>query len=130
MDVMEIRRRLLMQMIGGDDLEFIGQVTIAESRENDSTGNASAILDDYVYSLLTNYTDVNVFIVIAENNQASQYILRKMAFIGAHKNFVANTGSVLRQASNQSYSVRQISASTSSWCSQGTILKIYRMNGA
>ena len=75
MDMMEIRRKVLMNMASGSCLELLGEFTVAESRENDTLGNAKQILDDYVASVISDYDILTVFILVAENNTASQYQL-------------------------------------------------------
>lgn len=128
MDMMEIRRKVLMNMASGSCLELLGEFTVAESRENDTLGNAKQILDNYVASVISDYDILTVFILVAENNTASQYQLQKMIWFGNSSNY-SNAGSILRKGNNDIYSMRNISTSSSAWCSLGTILKLYRVKG-
>ena len=107
------------------DLKFISTVTITESLENDTTGNSKAIYENYIYNTISNITPPNVIIVIANNNTASAYALRKMIFVAS---FIDNTGIVFRQTGS-TYTCRYINTSTSAWCSAGTILNIYLLKG-
>ena len=108
-------------------MELVTQVTVAESRENDTTGIANAIMDDYVLPYIQGYLATDVFVVIIENNtSSSQYALRKMVFIGKQYGYYA--GGVLRGIA-PNYAYRQIANNISTWCSQGSIIKVYRVKG-
>ena len=128
MDMMEVRRRVMLSMASGICFELIGEFTVAESRENDSLGNAYKILDDYVASVISDYDILTAFLLVAENNTASSYQLQKMIWIGNDSSYYSNTGSVLRKLDTR-YSIRIISTLTSAWCSLGTVLKLYRLKG-
>lgn len=128
MDMMEVRRRVMLSMGSGSCLELLGEFTVAESRENDSLGNAMKILDDYVASVISDYDISTVFLLVAENNTASSYQLQKMIWMGNSSHYYQNTGAVLRKHGNN-YLLRQISIASSAWCSLGTVLKLYRLKG-
>lgn len=127
MDMMEVRRRMMLSMGSGSYLELLGEFTVAESRENDSLGNARKILDDYVASVISDYDISTAFLLIAENNTASSYRLQKAIWLG-NSSYYNNTGAVLRKHGDV-YSIRDIFATTSAWCSLGTVLKLYRLKG-
>lgn len=114
-------------MASGSCLELLGEFTVAESRENDSLGNAKKILDDYVASVISDYDISTVFLLVSENNTASNYILHKIIWMG-NSSYYIGTGSVLRKQGG-GYSLRNINTSTSAWCSLGTVLKLYRLKG-
>lgn len=118
----------MLSMGSGSCLELLGEFTVAESRENDSLGNAMKILDDYVASVISDYDISTVFLLVAENNTASSYQLQKMIWMGNSSHYYQNTGAVLRKHGNN-YLLRQISIASSAWCSLGTVLKLYRLKG-
>ena len=117
----------MLSMASGSCLELLGEFTVAESRENDSLGNAKTILDDYVASAISDYDISTVFLLIAENNTASNYALRRIVWLG-NSPYYNNAGSVLREQIS-GYSTRNIATSSSAWCSLGTVLKLYRLKG-
>ena len=119
----------MLSMASGSCLELLGEFTVAESRENDSLGNPQKILDDYVANVMVDYDRSTVFLLVAENNAASNYILQKMIWIGNDTSVIGNAGSVLRRQSGE-YIIRNLAVSTSAWCSIGTVLKLYRVKGA
>ena len=127
---MEIRRKVLMNMASGRRLELLGEFTVAESRENDNLGNVRKILDDYVASIISDYDILTVFMLVAENNTASEYQLQKIIWFG-NSSFYSNNsraGCVLRKQKNGEYTLREIATSSSAWCSLGTVLKLYKIS--
>lgn len=118
----------MLSMASGSCLELIGEFTVAESRENDSLGNSEKILIDYVNPVIADYDISTTFLLVAENNTASNYALKKIIWFGVDVSFYRNTGSVLREQGN-GYTLRAISTATSAWCSLGTVLKLYRLKG-
>lgn len=115
-------------MIRGSDLELIHQATVTESRENDTTGNAQVIFDNFVFPYIGDYDTYDTFVAVTENNNATYYAFQKAVWIGIKNNVVNLTGSILRKM-GADYSIRNISDNTSAWCSQGTIIKVYRVKG-
>ena len=128
MDMMEVRRRVMLSMASGSCLELLGEFTVAESRENDSLGNSEKILIDYVVPVIADYDISTAFLLVVENNTASNYVLKKIIWFGVNASHFYNTGSVLREQGGK-YTLRAISTMTSSWCSLGTVLKLYRLKG-
>lgn len=108
-------------------MTFVAQVEIAESRENDTTGNALTLFNELIVPVISIYTSQDAFIVYAENNSAERYALAKMVFIGNSQTNVIGTGSVLRNTRGV-YTIRIINTQTSAYCSQGTVLKIYKLD--
>ena len=105
------------------DLKLMSTVTIAESLENDTTGNAKAVYNNYIYDIVKNITPPTVIVVIAVNNAASAYALYNMIFTAT---FIDNMGIVLRKTGSN-FTSRLISSTTSAWCSSGTVLYIYQL---
>ena len=102
------------------DLKFISTITITESLENDTTGNALALYDNYIKNIANSVEVPGVIVVAAKNNLANAYALQKMVIIPADI-----TGSIVLRKNGSKYSTRTINSTTSAWCSVGTILDIY-----
>ena len=106
------------------DLKLISTVTITESLENDTTGNATEVYNNYIKTVVSNISAPNIIIVIADNNSANSYAIQKMIFTPSD-----TTGSIVLRKTGSTYSTRNIGNSTSAWCSAGTILNIYLLKG-
>lgn len=102
------------------DLKLISTITITESLENDTAGNAQAIYNNYIKDTASNATTSEIVIVITENNSASNYTLQKMIIMPFDI-----TGSIVLRKNGSKYTTRPINDSTSAWCSAGTILNVY-----
>lgn len=125
MDVMALRRSLLMQMIGGEDVPMvkIGEYTVPESWENDTKGNPVTIAQTVLNGLVDKPA---LYILDFVGNEASNntyyawlaiYMLSDLTTI--------NTGMAIRNKTDPNN--RTINASTSFWASAGTKINIYRM---
>jgi hypothetical protein len=53
-------------------LELIHQSTVTESRENDTTGNATAIFGDFVFPYIGDCDTYDIFVAVTENNNATK----------------------------------------------------------
>lgn len=121
---MELRRRAMMGMEVNKYMKLVGEYTFAEGRENNETGNAQALYDLLLSDLVSSATLNNVWVVIFENNQASNTNYKVDFFCASgNKNYVINSNG---RNNRQNCSVSS-SSSRSLYVSAGTVAKIYQL---
>ena len=124
MDVMNLRRMLLMQLMnGGEDMEFVKSYTVEESWENDTKGNpvniTRTILDG-----VSNKKIKEIFILMMRGNAASNYNYKCDAIVvSCNDSMSVANGYIIRANWTQA---RDYATSSSSWVSQGTVIDVYK----
>ena len=122
MDVMSLRRMLLMQLVnGGEDMEFVKSYTVEESWENDTKGNpvniGRTILDG-----VSNKKLKEIFILMMRGNAASNYKCDAVV-VSCNDSMSVAQGYIIRANWTQG---RDYATSPSSWVSQGPVIDVYK----
>lgn len=124
MDLMSIRRGLLMMLVEGgtSDMELIKTYTVPESWETDAKGNPISMINTiFTNTEISNFDNNDYLIFIFENNtNNSNYKANWMLTNGRN----AAYGAVFR-GSNQ---YRSVANSTSFYASTGTVIKVFKGN--
>ena len=98
--------------MASNKLTLLGQYTVQESWETDVNGNAGRIWDNIVYPLLQAEDMTTIIVVFAANNSASNYKLVEMVGVATTLSNLNNVSTVVRQMSNETFSLRAINNNT------------------
>ena len=123
MDLMSIRRGLLMMLVEGgtSDMELIKTYTVPESWETDAKGNPVTIMQTVFTSEERNAFDLNDYIVMKiENNTNSSNYKANWMIVAARDNY-----GVCFRGTN---TYRNVGSNTSFYISNGATLKFYKGN--
>ena len=122
MDLMEVRRQM-MGVIAMAGWQYIKTYTVPESWENDNKGNAYAVIRTVMQGEQTDIHDL--YALLVENNTAQSYVCNCIIFSATDITKAEGSmgGALIR---NNYTNVRNISASSSSWISQGATIKVYK----
>ena len=123
MDLMSIRRGLLMMLVEGgtSDMELIKTYTVPESWETDAKGNPVSIMNALLPSEEKSLFDYSDFVVcVVENNTNTSNYACKWLISAARDNY----GVYLRGTSQY----RSFSSNNSCYISSGATIKVYKAN--
>ena len=128
MELMEIRRRLLMQESGGGEegMKLVRTYVVPESWEDLTYGNTQYAYNTIIKDLLEANSSANTYIAVYENNNASQTNYKADYMIAT--GFGAGNSIYFQSVrNNRSVVATALNTTRQFFASQGTTVKVYEL---